>query len=128
MVYPHIEYRGAAYPDRLEAEASASTRELDSRISDGIRVRLLWHSGAGHVSVAVEDSKTGEMFDVAVGDDDRALDVFHHPYAYAARRRQGTGGSFRPPPMPRWRRSQPPPATTCAMPRGLCRIAEAGGR
>ena len=94
MVYPHIEYRGAAYPDRLDAEVSASIRELDSRISDGIRVRLLWHSGDGHVSVAVEDSKTGEMFDVPVGDDDRALDVFHHPYAYAARRRRGTGGSF----------------------------------
>lgn len=92
MVYPHIEYRGAAYRDQLEAEASASTRELDRRISDGIRVRLLWHSGDGQVSVAVEDSKTGEMFDVPVGDDDRALDVFHHPYAYAARRRH-TGGS-----------------------------------
>jgi len=94
MVYPQIEYRGAAHPDRLEAEASGSTRELDSRISDGIRVRLLWHSGDGHVSVAVEDSKTGDLFDVRVGDDDRALDVFHHPYGYAARRRHGTGGSF----------------------------------
>jgi hypothetical protein len=94
MVYPHIEYRGAAYPDRLEAEASASTRELDSRISDGIRVRLLWHSDDGHVSVAVEDSKTCEMFDVSVGDDHRALDVFHHPNAYAARRRHATSGSF----------------------------------
>jgi hypothetical protein len=93
MVYPDIEYRGAAYPDQLDAEASASTRELDSRLSDGIRVRLLWHSGDGHVSVAVEDSKTGEMFDVPVDDDDGALDVFHHPYAYAARRRHGTGGS-----------------------------------
>jgi hypothetical protein len=93
MVYPHIEYRGSAYPGQLGAEASAFTRELDSRLSDGIRVRLLWHSGDGHVSVVVEDSKTGEMFDVPVGDDDRALDVFHHPYAYAARRRRGTGGS-----------------------------------
>ncbi len=34
------------------------------------------------------------MFDVPVGDDDRALDVFHHPYAYAARRRHGTSESF----------------------------------
>ena len=93
MVYPHIQYRGAAYPDPLESETSATTRELDSRISDGIHIRLLWHSVDGHVSVAVEDTKTGEMFDVAIGDDDRPLDVFHHPYAYAARCRH-VGESF----------------------------------
>ena len=94
MVYPHIQYGGAAYPDPLESEMSASTRELDSRMSDGIRIRLLWHSVDGHVSVAVEDTKTGEMFEVPVGDEDRALDVFHHPYAYAARRRERTGEPF----------------------------------
>jgi hypothetical protein len=94
MVYPHIEYHGAAYPDRLESDTSASTRELDSRVSDGIRVRLLWHSGDGHVSVAVEDTKTGEMFDLPVGEEDRPLDVFHHPYAYAARRRPRADESF----------------------------------
>ena len=93
MVYPHIQYHGAAYPDPLESETSASTRELDSRVSDGIRVRLLWHSCDGHVSVAVEDTKTGEIFDLPVGDDDRPLDVFHHPYAYAARRRHLAGES-----------------------------------
>ena len=38
------------------------------------------------VWVAVSDSKTGEAFSVPVGDDERALDVFHHPYAYAAAR------------------------------------------
>jgi len=94
MVYPHIQYRGAAYPDPLEAEASRSIRELDCRISDGIYVRLLWHSAGGHVSVAVEDTKTGEMFEVPVGDDERPLDVFHHPYAYAAGRRHRTGESL----------------------------------
>jgi hypothetical protein len=86
MVYPRIQYRGAAYPDPLDSEASESTRELDSRIGDGLRVRLLWHSGDGHVSVTVEDSKTGEIIDLPVGDGDRPLDVFHHPYAYAAPR------------------------------------------
>ena len=93
MVYPHIQYRGAAYPDPLESGTSPGTRELDSRMSDGIRVRLLWHSVDGHVSVAVQDTKGGETFEVPVGDDDRALDVFHHPYAYAARR-QLARGSF----------------------------------
>jgi hypothetical protein len=60
------------------------TRELDSRLSDGIDVRLLWNSENGHVSVAVSDTKTGEAFELHVPDGARALDVFHHPYAYAA--------------------------------------------
>jgi hypothetical protein len=94
MVYPHIQYRGAAYPDPLESETSASTRELDSRVSDGIHVRLLWHSVDSRVSVAVQDTKTGETFEVPVGAGDRPLDVFHHPYAYAARRRNLAGASI----------------------------------
>ena len=59
----------------------------------GIQVRMLLHSLGGHVSVAVEDTKTGEMFDVPVGDDDPPLDVFHHPYASAAMRCQLSDGS-----------------------------------
>ena len=87
MVYPHIRYRGPAYPNLLCTESPASAHELDSRVSDGIHVRLLWHPAEGHVSVAVHDSKTGEAFELSVGEGDRALDVYRHPYAYAARRR-----------------------------------------
>lgn len=92
MVYPRVEYHGQAYPDRLPATKPGTTRELDSRTSDGIHVRLLWHSGAGEVTVAVDDAKTGDVFEVPVGEGDRALDVFHHPYAYAARQSRRTGG------------------------------------
>jgi hypothetical protein len=60
------------------------TRELDSRTSDGIHVRLLWHPGDGHLSVMVNDTKVGENFELAIHDGDPALDVFYHPYAYAA--------------------------------------------
>lgn len=87
MVYPHIRYEGAAHPDQLPPESPTGTRELDSRTSDGIHVRLLWHTDEERVSVAVEDTKTGELFEVPVTDPERALDVFHHPYAYAARAR-----------------------------------------
>jgi hypothetical protein len=87
MVYPHIQYRGPGYPDLASPMTSATTRELDSRVSDGIRVRLLWHPDAGHVSVTVEEAKSGAIFDLPVRDGERALDVFHHPYAYAAIRR-----------------------------------------
>ena len=55
-----------------------------SLISVGIHVQLRWHPGDGHLSVAVNDTKAGRTFELAVRDHDRALDVFHHPYAYAA--------------------------------------------
>ena len=61
------------------------TRELDSRMGDGIEVRLLWCQNDGHVTVAVTDTKTGEAFELPVREGERALEVFHHPYAYAAR-------------------------------------------
>jgi hypothetical protein len=61
-------------------------RELDSRISDGIHVRLVWLQRTDTAVVEVDDRKTGESFTVEVGARERALDVFHHPYAYAALR------------------------------------------
>jgi hypothetical protein len=64
-----------------------SLRELDSRTSDGIMVQLLWSSSDGRLSVAVNDTRTGESFSVDVPDSTRSLDVFHHPFAYAGQRR-----------------------------------------
>jgi hypothetical protein len=83
MVYPRIQYQGSAYPDHLPLDGLSGTRELDSRTSDGIHVRLLWHAEEERVSVAVEDTKTGEVFELPVRDRQRAMDVFRHPYAYA---------------------------------------------
>jgi hypothetical protein len=59
-------------------------QELDQRTNDGIDVRLLWDRADGRVVVSVADSKRGDAFIVEVGPSDNALDVFHHPYAYAA--------------------------------------------
>lgn len=84
MVYPHVEYRGPAHPDVVNAPAPDLPRELDSRVSDRIHVRLLWHPTDGHVSVAVHDTKTDESFELGVGEGQRARDVFLHPYAYAS--------------------------------------------
>jgi len=61
-----------------------SMRELHSRISDGLHVRLLWCESDGRVFVAVNDSKTGDAFSTEVRERGRALDAFHHPFAYAA--------------------------------------------
>jgi hypothetical protein len=57
-------------------------RELASRVSDGIHVLLLWHPVNDAVTVAVNDVRTGNQFELAVAGD-RALDAFYHPFAYA---------------------------------------------
>jgi hypothetical protein len=59
-------------------------RELDYRVSDRLAVWLLWREHDDRVVVAVANENTGESFRIEVRDDERALDVFHHPYAYAA--------------------------------------------
>jgi hypothetical protein len=69
--------------------ATAATpliRELDRRLSDGIDVRLLWRPHDDVVLVAVSDARTEESFAIEVRKGERAMDVFHHPYAYAASR------------------------------------------
>jgi hypothetical protein len=59
------------------------TRELASRESNGLAVRLVWHPNDNAVTVSVTDSRTGDCFRLAV-DRKRALDAFYHPFAYAA--------------------------------------------
>jgi hypothetical protein len=58
-------------------------RELAARKSDGISVLLLWHPREDAVTVSVADARTGECFELPV-ERERALDAFHHPFAYAA--------------------------------------------
>jgi hypothetical protein len=58
-------------------------KELAQRVSDGIAVTLLWHSETDRLTVTVRDGRTGEAFDLPAAAA-TALDVFHHPYAYAA--------------------------------------------
>jgi hypothetical protein len=64
----------------------SSIRELDSRVNDGIEVRLLWRPWDTGLHVTVVDTKQGGAFCLEVADRGRALDVFQHPYAYAAER------------------------------------------
>ena len=63
---------------------AANFRELDHRRSDRIDIRLLWREDDGQVIVTVADEKTGDRFTIEVREDESAVDVFHHPYAYAA--------------------------------------------
>lgn len=66
---------------------SALTCELSSRSGDGVDVALLWQRCDNTAFVAVSDHRTGEKFVLDVQENDNALDMFHHPYAYAAHRR-----------------------------------------
>ena len=79
----------------LPAEAIATPgepeRELDHRRSDRIDVWLRWRRRDDLLFVEVVDGRTGDRFVVEVLDGDRPLDVFHHPYAYAAVRGIDTG-------------------------------------
>ena len=63
--------------------ATPNTRELAARESDGIHVLLLWNPREDAITVSVEDDRGGDRFQLAVAPD-RALDVFYHPFAYAA--------------------------------------------
>jgi hypothetical protein len=58
--------------------------ELDHRSNDRIDVWLLWCERDNRVLVAVADEKTGERFEIELREGEQALDVFNHPYAYAA--------------------------------------------
>jgi hypothetical protein len=68
----------------MTAKILISTRELHSRMSGGIHVRLLWCAGEDRVFVAVNDHTTGDAFTVDVPRGEPALRVFHHPFAYAS--------------------------------------------
>jgi hypothetical protein len=65
-----------------ELPVSSLTRELDSRTSDGMHVRLLWTPWTNQVHVSVVDWRrsTALHFEVAPAD---ARDAFHHPFAFA---------------------------------------------
>ena len=68
----------------MNATHITALRELTSRTANGVHVRLLWAQPEGSCSVAVTDITTAEAFQIEARAGERALDVFHHPYAYAA--------------------------------------------
>jgi hypothetical protein len=64
----------------------ANTRtELAQRESDGVAVTLLWSRETDVLAVSVVDVHGGS-FELVLADSERPLDVFYHPYAYAALR------------------------------------------
>lgn len=74
----------------MTESAPGTTHELHSRVSDGLHIRLLWRAHDDYLWVCVTDIRRGGQFGVEVRDRARTLDVFHHPYAYAALDAVGT--------------------------------------
>jgi hypothetical protein len=60
-------------------------RELAQREGDGLDVRLIWSKANNALKVIVTDAKLGETIIVPV-QGENPLEVFHHPFAYAAAR------------------------------------------
>jgi hypothetical protein len=63
--------------------ASVNIEELAFRTNDGVDVSLLWCRTENRLTVLVEDQRYGASFELAAARD-KALDVFYHPFAYAA--------------------------------------------
>ena len=70
----------------MNTDFGAGLYELNSRSGNGVEVALLWQQRDNTAVVAVVDHHSGEAFVLDVHQGDNALDMFHHPYAYAANR------------------------------------------
>jgi hypothetical protein len=60
--------------------------ELAVREQNGISVTLSWARGTELLAVTVVDDKNDDSFAFVLDPDERPLDVFYHPYAYATTR------------------------------------------
>jgi hypothetical protein len=74
-------------PQDLDMNLTTTFRELDHRRHDGIDVTMFWEETSNRVIVVVDDRKGGEAFEIVVKPGERPMDVFTHPFAYAATRR-----------------------------------------
>jgi hypothetical protein len=67
----------------MKADSTSTWTELANRSSDGLDVTLVWtkRDGRDEVVVRVTDVREGESFEIPA-EPARALDVYHHPFAY----------------------------------------------
>jgi hypothetical protein len=70
----------------FEATDTPWRTELLSRESNGITIKLLWSRSTNLATVTVADAANDDYFELVLDEHDRALDVFHHPFAHAAAR------------------------------------------
>lgn len=70
--------------------------ELARRDGSDLVVSLLWNRVSGELAVSVQETD-GDLFELSLASNERPLDVFYHPYAYAALRtvRENVGAPVR---------------------------------
>jgi hypothetical protein len=76
----------SAFHTEPVAAFSGERVELAEREFDGLSVALYWTRGTDVVAVTVDDATTGDSFELVLAENERPLDVFHHPFAYARAR------------------------------------------
>ena len=64
-------------------QQSTTFTELAHRAGDGVEVSLFWSEADNRLTVTVSDMRFGGAFQLAAHPEN-ALDVFYHPFAYAA--------------------------------------------
>lgn len=62
----------------------STIQELATRTADGLHIRLLWSKVERTAWVSVIDVKRDQTMSVPVRAHQNALNVFRHPFAYAA--------------------------------------------
>ena len=74
--------KSARSPDSSAGVFESERRELARRSSAGVDVTLYWHPTLDELIVSVWDEPHGDYFEIRP-QRYLALDVYHHPYAYA---------------------------------------------
>jgi hypothetical protein len=74
--------RDVAAPITARRAPRPRAQELAHREGDGLEVTLVWYAETDRVAVRVNDTSTGDRFELRVARDG-ALDAFNHPFAYA---------------------------------------------
>ena len=75
-------FKSARSPDSSAGEFESERRELARRSSAGVDVTLYWHPKLDELTVSVRDERRDAYFEIRPHRY-LALDVYHHPYAYA---------------------------------------------
>jgi hypothetical protein len=64
---------------------TATFTELAERAGDGIVVSLMWNPADNLLRVSIANTRPGEAFELDAPPEN-ALDIYYHPFAYAAYR------------------------------------------
>lgn len=79
-----VRNHSAEETDMDPTDVLTSIQELATRTVDGLHVRLLWSAVERRAWVSVIDIRRDQTMSVPVHENQNALDVFRHPFAYAA--------------------------------------------